>query len=139
MYLFDTNIISELYKFRNQKIDPTFRAWISQIKPSDSFISCITLSEIQTGILLKQRKDKIQAEYLSEWFTQQVIPAYQDRTLAITADIALLAAQFHIPDRMDINDAYIAATAKAHHLILVTRNTKDFEKLGIKLFNPFVS
>ena len=31
----------------------------------------------------------------------------------------------------------IAATARAHALIVVTRNTADFKALGVDLFNPF--
>lgn len=31
----------------------------------------------------------------------------------------------------------IAATAKCHKLTIATRNTKDFEGLGIKLINPW--
>jgi hypothetical protein len=34
-------------------------------------------------------------------------------------------------------DSQIAATAQRHDLTLVTRNTRDFAKTGIKLFNPF--
>jgi predicted nucleic acid-binding protein len=31
----------------------------------------------------------------------------------------------------------IAATARVHRLIVVTRNVKDFEDLGVEVFNPF--
>ena len=34
-------------------------------------------------------------------------------------------------------DGLIAATALEHDLTLVTRNTKDFASLGVKLFNPW--
>jgi predicted nucleic acid-binding protein len=39
-------------------------------------------------------------------------------------------------DRL-IEDAMIAATATVHGLILVTRNVRDFEGLGVRTFNPF--
>jgi predicted nucleic acid-binding protein len=35
-------------------------------------------------------------------------------------------------------DSQIAATASRHSLILVTRNTADFERTGIKMLNPFL-
>ena len=34
-------------------------------------------------------------------------------------------------------DSQIAATAQRHELTLVTRNSRDFVKTGIKLLNPF--
>lgn len=34
-------------------------------------------------------------------------------------------------------DGLIAATALEHDLILVTRNVKDFERLGVALLNPW--
>src|SRR6516165_9658402 len=36
-----------------------------------------------------------------------------------------------------IEDAMIAATAEVHNLIVVTRNVRDFEQLGIRTLNPF--
>ena len=34
-------------------------------------------------------------------------------------------------------DAFFAATAEVHQLTLVTRNVQHFEKLGIRLLNPW--
>ncbi|MGH7868167.1 MAG: PIN domain-containing protein, partial [Candidatus Dormibacteraceae bacterium] len=34
-------------------------------------------------------------------------------------------------------DAFFAATAEFHQLTLVTRNIRDFEDLGILLYNPW--
>ena len=36
-----------------------------------------------------------------------------------------------------IEDAMIAATAAVHGLTVVTRNVRDFEKLGVQVLNPF--
>jgi predicted nucleic acid-binding protein len=34
-------------------------------------------------------------------------------------------------------DGMIAATALQHDLIVATRNTRDFQKTGVKTLNPF--
>ena len=39
---------------------------------------------------------------------------------------------------LSMPDGLIAATAIEHHLVLVTRNTKDFTGLNMDLFNPWV-
>jgi hypothetical protein len=40
------------------------------------------------------------------------------------------------PDRL-VEDAMIAATATVHGLTVVTRNGRDFDRLGVAAFNPF--
>ena len=36
-----------------------------------------------------------------------------------------------------LGDAMIAATARVHHLIVATRNERDFKQLDVRTFNPF--
>ncbi|CDZ79060.1 hypothetical protein BN59_03376 [Legionella massiliensis] len=42
-----------------------------------------------------------------------------------------------IPDRRSERDGLIAATALVHGLVVVTRNTKNFEDTGAELYNPW--
>jgi predicted nucleic acid-binding protein len=39
--------------------------------------------------------------------------------------------------KMPLFDSMIAATARAHDLIIVTRNVRDFEPCGVEVLNPF--
>lgn len=139
MYLLDTNVLSELRKFHNNTIDKNVRQWFEHVMPSQTYISVISLMEIQMGISLKKRKDAVQATHLQQWFNDMLLPLYQERILSINSDIALICAELHIPNRRPINDALIAATAKQHNLTLVTRNTKDFQGVKLSLINPFES
>ena len=41
-----------------------------------------------------------------------------------------------LPDQL-FEDAMLAATARVHRLTVVTRNTRDFQRFGVALFNPF--
>jgi toxin FitB len=43
----------------------------------------------------------------------------------------------HVPDPRPERDVLIAATALTHNLAVVTRNTSDFEPLGVPLVNPW--
>lgn len=138
MYLLDTNIVSELRKASKGKADPNVMKWFEQIEIKDTYLSAATIGEIKIGILNKKRKDTQTYLILNDWFENYLCPQFEQRILPIDKEVALICAEYHVPDKSPVNDAYIAATAKVHHLILVTRNTKDFEKLGIKLLNPFV-
>ena len=137
MYLLDTNIVSELRKLETGKIHPQVYRWIKSNGFTHTYISAVTLAEIQTGILSLARKDKAQAASLDNWFTNRLLPAYRTKTLPVDTKVALIYAQLNVPNNRPINDAYIAATAIAHKLKLVTRNIQDFQGMPITLENPF--
>ncbi|MFC0035310.1 type II toxin-antitoxin system VapC family toxin [Cardiobacterium valvarum] len=137
MYLLDTNIISELKKLDSGKIHPQVQRWAYSINLMQTKVSVVSITEIRTGILSLARKDQAQAASLDNWFTNRLLPAYRTRTLSVDTEVALICAQLHIPAKRPINDAYIAATAIAHNLTLVTRNVRDFQGLPLMLENPF--
>lgn len=137
MYLLDTNIISELKKLDSGKIHPQVQRWAYSINLMQTKISVVSITEIRTGILSLARKGQAQAASLDNWFTNRLLPAYRTRTLSVDTEVALICAQLHIPAKRPINDAYIAATAIAHNLTLVTRNVRDFQGLPLMLENPF--
>ena len=137
MYLLDTNIMSELKKLDSGKIHPQVQRWAYSINLMQTKISVVSITEIRTGILSLTRKDQAQAASLDNWFTNRLLPAYRTRTLSVDTEVALICAQLHIPAKRPINDAYIAATAIAHNLTLVTRNVRDFQGLPLMLENPF--
>ena len=137
MYLLDTNIISELKKLDSGKIHPQVQRWAYSINLMQTKISVVSIIEIRTGILSLARKGQAQAASFDNWFTNRLLPAYRTRTLSVDTEVALICALLHIPTKRPINDAYIAATAIAHNLTLVTRNVRDFQGLPLMLENPF--
>ncbi len=137
MYLLDTNVISELRKIPKGTDDENVCAWAKSVDSALMFMSCVTVFEIELGIQLHRRKDVVQSAVYHEWFHGHVIPLFAGRVLPINEKIALIAAELNIPDRRPINDGYILATGIVHQLTIVTRNEKDFNDAGVKVFNPW--
>jgi predicted nucleic acid-binding protein len=53
------------------------------------------------------------------------------------ATFRVWAKLMHRQSNTVYEDAMIAATAIVHKLTVVTRNTRDFERFNVPLFNPF--
>ena len=135
MYLLDTNIISEIRQ--PKRANPSVLSWTRTVDQNLFFLSVATVMEVQYGALLLSRRDKIAGGVFRRWVDDHVLPDFVDRILPITTDIALVCAALHVPNRRGERDAWIAATALVHDLTIVTRNVRDFEGTGAKLFNPW--
>lgn len=137
MFLLDTNAVSDLRHAGGPKANSGLVAWGTQTPAAAMFVSVLTICEIETGILLLERRDPIGAGPLRSWFDQQVLTVFADRSLPVTRPIARRAAAMHVPDRRPAIDALLAATAAVHDLTVVTRNTGDFSDLGVGLHTPW--
>ena len=137
MYLLDTNVVSELRKAKSGKVDKKVIAWAENIPVINLHLSVITILEIETGILLVERRDPTQGAVLRSWLNSHVFPAFSGRILAFDVSVAQCCAKLHVPDPRSDRDAIIAATALIHGMTVVTRNTDDFESTGVKLLNPW--
>ncbi|MDP9429747.1 MAG: type II toxin-antitoxin system VapC family toxin [Actinomycetota bacterium] len=135
-YLLDTNVISELRKPAGRAA-PNVRAWAQQQSTHELSISVITVMEIEIGIARMERRDPAQGEVLRRWLEQDMLAAFASRTLPVDLDVVRHAARMHVPDPRPERDVLIAATAVTRGLTIVTRNTADFERLGVALVNPW--
>lgn len=134
MYLLDTNIISEMRRFRPHG---AVKAWIEAVDDAQLHLSAVTIGEIQAGIEITRENDSARAAVLQQWAdavasTFSIVP--------MDADCFRLWAQMMHgkPDSL-YEDAMIAATARIHGFTVVTRNGKDFAGLGVPLLDPFVA
>lgn len=135
-YLLDTCVLSELRK----TVPATVREWFDSKDQDLFYISVVTIAELLDGIerlpASKKRHD------LEDWFYGEVHTLFNNRIIHITDHIAkewayLSASSSQKGIVVGVQDLYIAATAKSHSFSLVTLNTKDFQKLGIPLINPW--
>lgn len=135
-YLLDTNFVSELRRSKRQA-EPTIRTWVSGRKPSDLYLSAITVLEVELSIARLGRRDTVQAERLQTWLEDDLLAVFGGRVLPIDLPVARRAARFHVPDPRPERAALTAATAIVHAPTMVTRNTTDFDSTGVALINPW--
>ena len=134
-YLLDTNVLSEIRKPHGHT---GVKAFVNSLEEEDLFISALSIGEISFGIeKLSSGPKKSEllvwlAQNLPDWFENRIIPLDVDIMVEWGRLQALTAKT------LPVFDSLIAATALVHHLTLVTRNTKDFDRVkGIILLNPW--
>ena len=137
MYLLDTNIISESRKLGTSRVDPRAARWFDRVDVETTFVSAMTIFELERGVRQMERRDAAQGSVLRRWLDDQVMATYEHRTLPLSRAVALICAGLHIPDPKSERDAWIAATAIDADLTLASRNTGDFASMGVRLIDPF--
>ena len=90
MYLLDTNVVSELRKAKSGKSDKNVMRWAKNISASNLFLSVITILELETGILLVERRNPAQGAILRSWLNAHVLPAFSERILTLDIAVAQL-------------------------------------------------
>lgn len=133
MYLLDTNVISETRKSRP---DAGVVAFLSAAGSDELFLSVLTLGELRKGVAFKRRTDELAASEIGMW-VDGIVSNFGDRILPIDSAIALRWGELSAGRSLPAIDMPIAATALSRGLMLVTRNTRDFESCGAVLFDPW--
>ena len=135
-YLLDTNVISE-----QTKPQPNLGVldWLENHSVSETYLSVITLGEIEQGILLLGNTKRARAYRM--WL-ENLEQEFDGRILEVTrlveknwAELTRRAIQ--TSKTVGYADSLIAATASTHNLTVVTRNTTDFQNVMKKLINPW--
>ena len=135
MFLLDTNVISELR--RPDRANQNVLRWTGAQDHRLFYISVATVMELKYGALILGHSDAAAGQIFVNWIDRNVLPDFSERTLHITAEVALICAGLHVPHKRGERDAWIAATALVHDLTVVTRNVRDFESTGVRLLNPW--
>ena len=133
-YLLDTHISSEIRK--GPRCHPNVAAWYSNLEEESLYLSVLVLGEIRKGIEGLRGRDAGKANELDLWL-EQLQTSFQSQILPVDIAISQEWGRFSSLHTVPVVDGLLAATATAHGLVLVTRNTRDFADFGIQLINPF--
>jgi predicted nucleic acid-binding protein len=137
-WLLDTNILSEL---RRPRPEPKVVTFVASQPLELLCISIVTLAEIRFGIELVP--DPARRSELLDWLTHKVRPMFEQRALAVTEDIMFKWRLMVEEGRKSGHtfsqpDLIIAATGQHHGLTVVSRDTSEYVKARVPVFNPWV-
>jgi toxin FitB len=138
-YLVDTNVLSEALR---PIPEPRVAAWLKSTDESRLFLSAITIAELRRGICTMP--DGKRKHGLMAWLDDDICLRFKDRLLSVDVTVANFWGRMSASEKARGNnvgpmDVFIAATALVHDLTVATRNSRDFEPLGVPVFNPWVA
>lgn len=122
MYLLDTNTIID---FLNSKLPLNANQLLFSIDPK---ISVITRIELFSSSKISEKELIALNDFI------EIVTVYNN----LNIDIILICIDLRKKYKLKLPDALIAATAIKNSLILITRNTKDFENISeLTTINPY--
>jgi predicted nucleic acid-binding protein len=131
MYLLDTCVVSEARRRSPQAV-----TWLRSTRPETLFLSAITIGEIMKGVSMKLRTNPPAAAILLRWLDELRV-VYASRILSIDNEVATSWGRLMAERSRPVVDTLIAATARVHNKVVVTRNVADFADAGVTLLDPW--
>ena len=98
-------------------------AFLKTSESGNLYLSVLTIGEMRKGVAALKRRNPAAANEIGRW-VDTLESSVEERMLPVARTLPVI-------------DALLAATALRHELILVTRNTQDFESTGVTLLNPW--
>ena len=137
MFILDTNVVSELMR---PAPDPAIASWVAERATSSLFLTAVTEAELRFGLAVMppgKRREGLATgleRMLKTGFANRVLP-FDSGAARAYAGIAAARRQLGRPIAQA--DCQIAAIAHARGMAVATRNVRDFEDMGIEIFNPW--
>jgi toxin FitB len=133
-WLLDTDVLSQLAKTQG---DAQVVAWLEQEK-ENCYTSSIVIAQLAHWVRIKQGRPRAA---LQAWLSR-LLETLEGRIYSFNVSVAhVWAEQEHLLEKegklMAVEDSYIAAIARRYGLTIVTGSEKDFNRPGLKVFNPF--
>lgn len=133
-WLLEADVLSQPAKTRG---DARVLAWLES-EQNECYTSSIVIAQLAYWVRSKRGR---QRTLLQQWLTR-LVEAMHGRILGFNVSVAYVwAEQQHELQAagrpMPVEDSYIAAIARRHNLTIATGNIKDFQRPGLRVFNPF--
>lgn len=128
-------VVSETSKPERRR-DPRVTSWLAAHGEERFYISTVTIAELSKGIALCRGRDPLQAQRLGAWL-EDVLDRFAERLLPVDLRIARLWGEVSSRPGAPPIESFVAATALAHGLPVVTRNERDFRLSGATVINPY--
>jgi tRNA(fMet)-specific endonuclease VapC len=122
-YILDTCCISDFVKY-----DANTVKRLKQTAPTEIVISSVTVMELEYGLLHNPERAKKIRPLIQSFVSSVVVLPYTEEDAKCSANIRALMRKSGTP--IGDYDVLIAGTALHHGLILVTANTKEFQRVS---------
>ena len=139
MIVLDTNVVSELLR---PSPDESVVAVVDGWEAADLALTAVTVAELLAGVavLPRGRRKASLGERLAglmdEAFASVVLP-FDARSASHYAEVIEARRLAGAP--ITVLDAQIAAISRQYDATLATRNTRDFQGVGLELINPWAA
>ena len=141
--MLDTSVVSVLAPGREAFVPTPFGQWL-QAHHQALFLPSVAIAEMAQGIgKLRRAGGAERADRLDRWL-DGLLTAYGDRILPLDAQAARLAGEMSDAAQAQgrhpgFADVAIAAIAQHAGLLLLTRNLKHFQPLGVACADPLAT
>lgn len=120
---------------RKKKRARSLDDWLQSTRPSDMYVSVITIGEIERGVAAKRRTDPEFGAALAHWL-DSVLLDFDERIVPFDLNSARRWGRLGLTIGNMTSDLQIAATALEHGLTVVTRNVAHFRPTGVATVDP---
>ena len=137
-WLLDTNVVSELAR---PKPNAQVLDWLRGLSPERTFVSFLTLAEIDQGIEALPDDDPRRNQY--GIFRNRIEADFAGRVLSLEDEVlrlwGVISGRYRLAvgGKAPVIDTMLVATAQYQRLHLATRNVKDVRRHGWSVFDPW--
>jgi predicted nucleic acid-binding protein len=134
IYLLDENVLRELHPNGHARV----RAWYAAVSTDDLRISAMTFFEKRRGAERLRKSHPDRADRILKGI-DALEAAYGSRVVPIDGPVVADWARLLGAKDKNQRDRALAATARVHGFVLVTRNVEDLRGCDVDVLDPFVA